>query len=85
LAFPAGVTEKVLVYSHDLYCCKFTFEDSKTPRGDLQVKVVLEISTSIELRDWRFSYIDFVLYGVLPDNPKEAATIEGKLLDSITM
>ena len=47
--------------------------------------MVLEISTSIELRDWRFSYIDFVLYGVLPDNPKEAATIEGKLLDSITM
>ena len=51
LALPAGVAERVLVYSCDLYCCKFAFEDSKTPRGDLQVKKVLETLTSLESRD----------------------------------
>ena len=78
LALPAGVTEKVLVYSHDLYCLKFALEDSKTPRRDLQVKEVLETLTSLELRDWRFSYIDYVFYNILPDDPKEAATIRRK-------
>jgi len=28
LALPAGATEKVLVYSHELYCPKFTLEDN---------------------------------------------------------
>jgi len=51
LALPAGATMRVLVYIRDLYCRKFVFEDSKTPRGDLQVKEVLEISTSLEPRD----------------------------------
>jgi len=83
LVLPAGATKKVLVYSRDLYCCKFALKDSKTPRKDLQVKEVLEISTSLEPRDWRFSYIDFVLYGILPDDPKEAAAIRRKLLDSL--
>ena len=85
LVLPAGATKKVLVYSRDLYCCKFAIENSKTSRGNLQVKEVLETSTSIELRDWRFSYITssyttycrMTLRGQLPS--------EGKLLDSITM
>jgi len=84
LALPAGATEKVLVYSRDLYCCKFALEDNKTPRGDLQVKKVLETSTNFEPKDWRFPYIDFVLYDILPDDPKQAAAIRRKALDSIT-
>jgi len=28
LALPPGVTEKVLIYSHDLYCPRFAFEDN---------------------------------------------------------
>ena len=67
LALPAGAKERVLTYSHDLYYYKFALEDSKTPRGDLQVKEVLEISTTLEPRDWRFLYIDFVLYVILPE------------------
>ena len=31
-----------------------------------------------ELRDWRFPYIDYVLYHILPDDPKEAAAIKRK-------
>ena len=78
LALPIRATEKVLVYSHNFYYYKFTLEDSRTPRGDLQVKEVLEISTSLDPRDGRFPYIDFVLYGILPDNPKETAAIRRK-------
>ena len=50
LALPAGAIERVLIYSRDLYCCKFVLEDSKTPRGNLQVQEVLETSTSLEPR-----------------------------------
>jgi len=42
LVLPARATEQVLVYSHDLYCPKFTFEESQTIKRDLQVKEVLE-------------------------------------------
>jgi len=81
LALPVGATERVLLYSRDLYFCKFAFEYSTTLRGDhhLQIKEVLETSTSLEPRDWRFPYIDFILYGVLPDDPKEVAAIRGKV------
>ena len=51
MALPAGATEKVLVYSHDLYCPKFALEDDQTPIGDLQVKEALESSAGPELRD----------------------------------
>jgi len=51
LALPARAEERVLVYSQDLYCCKFTLEDSKTIRGDLQVKEAHETSTSLKSRD----------------------------------
>jgi len=78
LALLAGVMEKVHVYSHDLDCPKFTFEESQTPGGDLQVKEVLETLTSLKPRDWRFSYIDFVLYDIMPDDTKEAVAIRWK-------
>jgi len=85
LALPARAKERALIYSHDLYYYKFALEASKTPRGDLQVKKVLETSTSLKPRDWKFPYIDFVLYGILPDDPKEELPLEGKLLGFITM
>jgi len=79
LALPAGATEEVLVHSHDLYWLKFTLKDSKSPKGDLQVKEVLETSTTPKLRDWQFSFIDFILYNILFDDPKEAAAIKRKV------
>ena len=39
-AFSAGSMERILIYSRDLYYCKFTIEDSKNQKGDLQVKEV---------------------------------------------
>jgi len=64
-----------------LYCPRFTFEDHQKPTEDLQVKEALEAletSTGPELRDWRFPHIDYVLYDILPDEPKEAAIIRRK-------
>jgi len=78
LALPAKVIEKVLVYSNDLYCPKFTLEDNQMPSGDLQVKKALKTSAGLELKNWRFPYIDYVLYGVLSNDPKKATTIRRK-------
>ena len=78
LALPARVTEKVLIYSHDLYCPRFAFEDNQKPTGDLQLKEALETSTGLELRDWRFSYIDYAFYIILSDVTIEAAVIRRK-------
>ena len=52
LALPPGVVEKIFVYSHDLYCPRFAFEDNQMPTRDLQVKKALETSIGTELRDW---------------------------------
>jgi len=38
LALPARIVEKILVYSHDLYCLRIAFEDHQKPTGDCQVK-----------------------------------------------
>ena len=38
----------------------------------------LETSTGAELRDWRFLYIYYALYGILSDDPNEAAVIKRK-------
>ena len=78
LALSARVEERVHVYICNLYYYKFAIEDSKTPRGGLEVKEILEISTSLEPKNWQFPYIDFILYDILPDDPKEAAAIRRK-------
>ena len=38
LALPAGAAEKVLVYSHDLYCPKLALENDQIPTGNLKSK-----------------------------------------------
>ena len=78
LALPAGVVEKILAFSRDLYCPRFAFEDHQKPTGDCQIKEALETSAGPEPRDWRFLYIDYALYDILPEEPKEAATIRRK-------
>jgi len=35
--------------------------------------------------DWRFPYIDYALYGILPDDPKETAAIRRKPLNCTIM
>jgi len=78
LALPAGAVEKVLVYSHDLYCPKLAFKNNQIPIGNLQVKETLETLAGPEFRGWRFPYIDYALYKFFPDDPQEAAVIKKK-------
>ena len=67
--------EKVVVASRDLYCPKFSLEEVENMVNTMEM---LEVSTGSEPRDWRFPYIDFVLYVILPDDPKEAAAVKRK-------
>ena len=62
LALPAGAMEKVFVYSHNMYCPRTALENHQESKGECQGKEALELSTGPELKDWRFPYIDFVLY-----------------------
>ena len=71
LSLSAGVVD------HDLYCPRTAFEDYQKLTGDCQAKEALETSTGLELRDWRFPYIDYALY-ISPNDPKEAAAIRRK-------
>jgi len=41
----------------------------------LKSKEVHITSTDFELRDWRFLLINYALHDILPDDPKEAASI----------
>jgi len=43
-----------------------------------QVKEVLETSIGPEPRDWRFLFINFVLYTILPDDPNKVTAIKRK-------
>ena len=45
-AFPARMTEEILVHSHDLYCLKFTLEENKTQKENFQVKEVFETEST---------------------------------------
>jgi len=61
-----------------MYYPKLALENDQIPTGNLQVKETLETSVGPELRDWKFPYIDYALYGILPDDPKELAAIKRK-------
>lgn len=41
-------------------------------------KEVLKTSIGLELRDWRFPFIDFTLFGILPADPHETTAIKRK-------
>jgi len=65
LALPANTTYCLTVATHHLFCLKYGLEVSK----------VHTISTNFEHRDWWFSIINYVLHGILLDDPKEEAFV----------
>jgi len=85
LALPAGVTEKVLVYSYDLYCPNFALEDNQTLTGGLQVKESLETSAgqSSKIGDSHISTTSYMAYCLMI--LKRRLSSEGRPLDSTTM
>ena len=46
----------------------------------LRTKEAYNISTDLEPRDWQFPLIDYTLHDLLPDDPKEAASIRRRSL-----
>ena len=45
------------------------------PKYSLEVSEVHTRSTNFEPKDWRFPIIDYVLHGILPDDPREAVSV----------
>ena len=85
LARPAGVVEKILVYNHDLYCPRVTFEDRQRLTGDCQAKEALETSAGPKLRDCdsRTSTMPYMASCLMI--PKKRLPLEGKPPNSIIM
>ena len=85
LTLPARVVEKVLIYSHDLYCPRIAFEDHQKPTEDCQAKEALGTSAGPKPRDWRShsSIMSYTTY--CPMILRKQLSLEGKLFDSITM
>ncbi|XP_020263031.1 uncharacterized protein LOC109839009 [Asparagus officinalis] len=77
LALLPGAETMIPVTESELYYSKLPIEESsdKTMTGE-----VCTTSMELEFRDWRFPYIDYVVYGILPDNSKKAAAIKRKAL-----
>ena len=63
LALPAGAAEKILIYSHDLYCSRFAFEDNqKSTGGPLSQRSSRDFNRSRAQR-LAILYIEYALYG----------------------
>jgi len=50
------------------------------PKHVLETREAHITSTDFEQRDWRFPLIDYALHDILPDAPKEAASIQQRSL-----
>jgi len=70
LALPIDAKYYLIVTTRHLVCSKHM----------LRTKEVYNISTDLEPRDWQFSFNDYALHGLLPDDPKEAASIRRRSL-----
>ena len=46
----------------------------------LETNEVYVTSIDFEPRDWRFSFIDYALHDILPDDPKEVVSIRRRSL-----
>ncbi|XP_020249311.1 uncharacterized protein LOC109826702 [Asparagus officinalis] len=75
LAQPEGATQQITVMSKHLFKSKYA----------LQINVIEDEPTMLEPKDWRFSIIDYVLYGLLPEDIKERKSFIDEHLDYITI
>jgi len=65
LTLPVYTSYFLMVATHHLFHLKYS----------LEVSEVHITSTTFEPRDWSFPILDYALHGILPDDPKEAASI----------
>jgi len=64
LALLADITYRLTIVTRHLFC----------PKYGVEVSEVHTTSTIFELRDWRFSIIDYALHDILPNDPREAVS-----------
>ena len=76
LALPPGASEKIWIYTHDLFYPDPPYEGIPL----LPSAEALQTSTDSINRGWRFPYINYCLFNILPDDPHEAATIRRKAI-----
>src|SRR5436190_4831073 len=76
LGLPPGATEKIWIYTHDLFCPDPPYEGIPL----LPSAEALQVAANSINRDWRFPYIDYCLFNILPDDPQEAAAIRRKAI-----
>ncbi|XP_020266133.1 uncharacterized protein LOC109841585 [Asparagus officinalis] len=77
LALPPKEEMMIFVMGRDLYHPKLPLEHCS---NETTAEIACATSIELEPRDWRFPYIDYVLYGILPDDAKEVAAIKRKAL-----
>ncbi|XP_020256192.1 uncharacterized protein LOC109833056 [Asparagus officinalis] len=65
LAQPLGTSQQVTVISRQLY----------QPEDTLEVNATHQVLGQSESRDWRFLIIDYVLYGILPEDVKDRESV----------
>lgn len=85
LALPSKLEQKVLVASRNLYHSKQALEINKYAKQSPKNKNVCKASTSMKPRDWLFLFVDFTLYGILPEVPKEAPPLNEEQIGSFIM
>ncbi|XP_020271750.1 uncharacterized protein LOC109846924 [Asparagus officinalis] len=73
LALPPKVEMMIFVMSRELYHPKLPLEDCS---NETTAEIAFATSIELEPRDWWFPYIDYVLYGILPDDSKEMAIVK---------
>lgn len=76
LSLPSKVEQKVFKASWTLYHPKQAPEINNDAKQSQKNKIVYEVSTSMEPREWQLSFTGFMLYSILPDNSKEATSIK---------
>src|SRR4051812_38442375 len=74
LALLPGTSEKIWICTHDFFC-------PDPPNEGIPLlpsaEALQNLADSVT-RDWIFSFIDYCLFNILPDDPQEASTIRGK-------
>lgn len=71
-ALPPKIEQKISIDGQSSYHPKQVQEINNDNKPGPRSKMVCETSSSLEPKDWRFPFIDFLLYGILSENPKEA-------------
>ena len=68
LAAPVGTQCSITVIGRELVC----------PKNNLRtcLNYSIQVYTNVDVQDWRFPFIDYTVYRILPEDPKKAISIK---------